>query len=479
MTELEQSPDVELADDVAIKMSKGRRTAYVIAVFCGIVSYMLIYYAVSTVATTIVTDIGGAAIFALLFTVGLLTESVIKPTTPRLSDYFTKRRLVILGSLLLSIQAAICMFAPNMPVFLIGRGIGGLGGAFLFVLGIASFSEILPTAERAKYLGIYGTVLALAGSAGPVVAGFIVDVTGGNWRMAFFLPLFFAAISTVVAFIFAPRQKADSAVKQGSFDLAGALLLGLALICLIGLLSFGGVYFEWASLVSVALVVGVVVFLILFICAERKKGLTAVGPLSLFSQKIFTAALLFALLATCAQCYAYYGPAFVQNVMGLNATTAGLMVTIPSLLSIALSTLLGVWLSKSGRYKGIMLAGSLALALLFLFLSFMNPETGTFLLLANGAVFFGIGNTISNFASVATVQAKMSLQLIGVATSLVMFAQTLGTMIFISIGGAVFNMFSDPADGYAWIFRGCVGLCIVGLALVVLLMPKDASASKS
>jgi MFS family permease len=472
MTVEEQSASPELEDDVAIKMPKGRRTAYVIAVFSAIASYMFIYYGVSTVATTIVSDIGGSAVFALLFAMGLLTQSVFQPTTPRLSDYFTKGRLVILGSLLLLAQAGICMIAPNMPVFLIGRGIGGLGAAFLFPLGIASFSEILPIGERAKYLGIYGTVIAISGMAGPVVAGFIVDATGGNWRMAMALPLLLAIIATVIAFFTAPRQNVENTTGQGSFDAAGAFFLGVTLICLVGLLSFAGVYFEWFSTISALLIAGFVVFLILFIFAERKKGLTAVVPLSLFKSRVFTVALSFAFLLTCANCYVYYGPAFVQSVMQGNATTAGLMVTIPSLLSIVLSTLLGVWLSRSGRYKGILLAGALALGLVFLLLSLMGPGTSVFLLLANGTVFFGIGNTIANFASIATVQAKMDPKLIGIATSLVMFAQTLGTMILIAIAGAVFNLFSVAADGYAWIFRGSMVLCIIGLALV-LLLPRD------
>jgi hypothetical protein len=74
--------------------------------------------------------------------------------------------------------------------------------------------------------------------------------------------------------------------------------------------------------------------------------------MSLFKVRVFTVALLFAFLLAGAQCYVYYGPAFVQSIMGLNATTAGLLVTIPSLLSIVLSTLIGIWLSKTGRYKG-------------------------------------------------------------------------------------------------------------------------------
>jgi MFS family permease len=477
MTTEEQAPSTELIedaaiDDVAIKMPKGKRTAYVVSVFCAIASYLFVYYGVSTVATTIVEEIGGAAVFALLFAMGLLTQSVFQPTTPRLSDYFTKGRLVILGILLLLAQAALCMIAPSLPVFLIGRGIGGLGAAFVFPLGIASFSEILPTKERAKYLGLYGTVIAISASAGPVVTGFIVDATGGNWRMAMAIPLLLAVIAAVMAFMTAPRQKIAGTSTEGSFDVAGAVSLGLMIICLVGLLSFAGVFFEWMSWISALLAAGTIVFLVLFLLAENKKGLTAVVPLSLFKNRIFTLVLLFGFLLACANCYVYYGPAFAQSVMGENATVAGLLMTIPSLLSIVLSTLLGVWLSKSGRYKGLLLVGAIALAVTFLFISLMGPGTSVFLLLANGAVFFGIGNTIFNFAPTAAVQAKMDAKLIGVATSLVLFGQTLGSVIIIAIAGAASNLFPAVADSYAWIFRGSLVLCIIGLALAFFL-PKD------
>ena len=80
------------------------------------------------------------------------------------SVYITCLGIFELGSL-------ICGAAPNSTTLIVGRAIAGLGSAGMFSGAITLVVYLLPLEKRPAYMGIFGSVFAVASVAGPLLGG--------------------------------------------------------------------------------------------------------------------------------------------------------------------------------------------------------------------------------------------------------------------------------------------------------------------
>ncbi|MFB9683621.1 MFS transporter [Amycolatopsis plumensis] len=103
-----------------------------------------------------------------------------------LGDVFGHRRVVLTGFALFGTASAACGLATTAPLLVAARAGQGLGAALLLPGTLAVITNAYPGhAERARALGIWAGVSALALAAGPVLGGAIVTAVG--WRPVFWL----------------------------------------------------------------------------------------------------------------------------------------------------------------------------------------------------------------------------------------------------------------------------------------------------
>jgi len=135
-----------------------------------------------------------------------------------LGDVFGHRRVVLTGFALFGTASAACGLAGTAPLLVAARAGQGLGAALLLPGTLAVIANAHPGhAERARALGIWAGVSALALAAGPVLGGAIVSATG--WR-----PVFWLNVPVVLAAAFATRRLAPRGerVPGRRIDVAGA-----------------------------------------------------------------------------------------------------------------------------------------------------------------------------------------------------------------------------------------------------------------
>ena len=143
-----------------------------------------------------------------------------------LGDLFGRRPLLIGGALLAAACSVVCVFSPNIEVFVIARLLAGFFGATGPVLARSVVSDRFEGAQRARYYALLGVVVGVAPVAAPALGGVVVAL--GSWRYVFVL---LAVVSLVLALCVVrwvpeslPPQRRGKGGVGASFAAMGTLL---------------------------------------------------------------------------------------------------------------------------------------------------------------------------------------------------------------------------------------------------------------
>ena len=149
-----------------------------VLILASLASFMVALDAtvVATALTTIHRDLG-VSIANLEWTVNAYTLSfaVLLIPAAALGDRFGRRRLFVAGLLLFIGASAACALAQTIGWLIAARTIQGCGAALVLPLALTLLSAAFPPEQRARALGIFGSISGLALIAGPVVGGFIAQ----------------------------------------------------------------------------------------------------------------------------------------------------------------------------------------------------------------------------------------------------------------------------------------------------------------
>jgi predicted MFS family arabinose efflux permease len=227
-------------------------------------------------------------------------------------------------------------------------------------------------------------------------------------------------------------------------------LLTAAASLLLVWVTFAGDRYAWLSWQSAAFAGGALLLSLAFVVAERHAK-DPVLPLWLFRTRTVVLAIA-ASLAIGVAIYAgsTYLSQYFQLAEGRTATLAGVL-TLPLVLGLALaSTVGGRIVTATGRWKPLLVAGTLLIAAGLALLGLTRHDTPYWkLALAMGLLGIGLGATLQNL--VLAVQNQVGLRELGAASSAVSFFRTLGGTIGVSALGAVLagRVGRFTADGLA------------------------------
>jgi MFS family permease len=328
----------------------------------------------------------------------------------------------------------ICGLAQNTPQLIAARAFQGLGMGGLQALVQVVIAAMIPPRQRGRYNGYLGAVMALATVGGPLAGGVIVDTSWLGWRWCFYVGVPFA----VVALIILQKTLHLSSVRRegAKVDYLGATLIAAGVSLLLIWVTFVHQNFAWISWQTAAMVGGALVLLVLALIVEANVA-EPIVPLRILAQR--TPVL--AILASLAVGMALYGGAvflgqYFQIGRGYSPTKAGLM-TIPLMGGVLVaSTISGLLISRTGRIKPYIIAGTLVLVGGFGMLGTIDHATALWYV-GIGMALVGIGVGLSMQNLILAVQNTVALRDIGAASSTVTFFRSLGGTIGVSVLGAV------------------------------------------
>ncbi|HQF02375.1 MAG TPA: MDR family MFS transporter [Phycicoccus sp.] len=398
-----------------------------LGMFVASISQMI----VSPAMPRIVAELGGMDHYSWVAIAAMLVSAVTVPIVGKLSDLYGRRGFYIAGLAVFMAGSIVAGFAQSFGILILGRAIQGFGMGTLMPLSQTIIGDIIPARQRGKYQGIMGSVFGLSSVAGPITGGWITDHFG--WRALFFvsLPVGLVALFFIARFLHLPFQRRDAKV-----DVAGIVLLAVGLTTSLLATSWGGTTYAWSSGTILGLYAVGVVALIAFVWVETKAE-EPVLPLRLFKSSVFSFSVIASFIIAMAMFGAMiYIPVFAQGVVGINATNSGLVLMPMMVGMIVLGIVSGALVTRTGRYKEIMLLGVAIMGVGQWLLSRMD-HTATQTQLTVAMIVFGIGLGMAMQLYTLVVQNGAEQRDMGVATASTQFFRNVGSTVGIAIFGTV------------------------------------------
>lgn len=388
---------------------------------------------VSTSMPRIIADLGGdQAAYTWVITASLLATAVSTPIWGKLSDLLDRKMLLQISLVLFVIGTVAAGFSQSTPVLIGLRVVQGLGAGGLMSLVFVAVALIISPRERGKYMGLVGGIMAVATIGGPLLGGIITDSFG--WRANFFIGVPFAIAAIII--IHKTLHLPPSTRTKVSIDYLGAVLLTVGVSLLLIWVSMGGTQFEWASLQSYLLIGGSVASLIAFVITEFMVS-EPIVPMSLFKNRTFTLAVIASIAVGVAMfATSVFLAQYFQLARGANPTQSGLM-TIPMVVGqMVASIAIGQLISRFGKWKGWVVAGSALVLIGVSLMSTLRYDTDflwvSVYMITLGA---GLGMVMQNLT--LAVQNDTPIEQLGTASSSVNFfrsvAGTIGVTVMSSI----------------------------------------------
>ncbi|MFE2390278.1 MFS transporter [Streptomyces althioticus] len=403
-----------------------------LGMFCAILSSTI----VTNALPEIVSDLGGGqSAYTWVVTASLLTMTASTPLWGKLADLISKKALVQTALVVFVIGSIVAGTAQNPGMLITARAIQGLGGGGLAALAQIIMAAMISPRERGRYSGYLGATFAVATVGGPLLGGVITDTSWLGWRWCLYVGVPFALIALVVL---QKTLNLPLVKREVKVDWAGAFFVTAAVSLLLVWVTFADDKYDWMSWQTGVMVGGAVVLTLIFLLVESRAS-EPIIPLRLFRNHTITLASLASLFVGIAMfAGTVYFSQYFQLARDKSPTMSGVM-TIPMIGGLFISsTVSGIIITKTGRWKAWLLTGGVLLTAGLGLLSTIRYDTpywhiGLFMALMG----LGVGMMMQNL--VLCTQNQVAPSDLGAASSVVTFFRSLGGAVGVSVLGSVMS----------------------------------------
>ncbi len=395
----------------------------------------------------------------------------------RLADRFGHRRIFMVGVIGFIIASASAGLAASTGWLLVSRAIQGTSAAFLAPAALALLTLLFTQPkERAKALGIWGTVAGLGSVAGVLLGGILTSLFG--WSAVFFINV---PVGVLVAVVIPILVTKDPETKNMKTDWAGAVTVTTGLMAIVSALSVAK---QAGFPITLALAAIGIALLVSFVLIE-KRSTDPLVPLSIFRKASVTSGNLAMLLIGGATVGLFFAlSVYMQKVLQYDALTTGLAQLPLAGSLVIVAGIVPVAIHRLGtKWTLVLSLVVLAIGLIWLSLAPSNASFITDLLGSTILVGGGLGGAFVSSTELAVSGVTKSDE--GLASGLVNTSQQIGGAVGIAILASIAAIRTDflasaggsPSQaltgGFSWVFIGAALFAIVGALLVIVIQRKD------
>ena len=448
-------------NDPALGLERRAKFEILGAILLGMFLAALDQTIVGPVLPRIVTELKGADYYTWVVTIFLVTSTITVPVYGKLSDLYGRRPLLLFGITLFLVGSALSGLSQTMWQLILFRGLQGLGAGAIFPIALAVIGDLFTPAERGKYQGLFGGIFGIAFLIGPGLGGFLTD--NFSWHWVFFVNLPIGIVALAVIGRLLPNIKGHR--RDIRIDYLGVVTLTLGLMPILVGLTVAETS-QWSDPAVWGSIAAGVVLLAVFVVVEARAA-EPIIPLHLFRSRTFSASMVAIFLATFGFGAAIiFLPLYFQIVEGATATASGYKL-LPFLVGLIISSIAsGIIVSRTGRYKAVVLVGLVILTVGLALMTNLRADTPDLIL--SGWMFvagFGVGPTFAVFTII--VQNAVPFSELGAATSDLTLFRQIGTTMGLTLAFTFFR------DNLTW---GLLHDQIVAAGAPVALVPTSPPA---
>jgi EmrB/QacA subfamily drug resistance transporter len=381
-----------------------------------------------------------------------------------LGDIYGERRVFTLGVAAFGLISVVCALAPTMDILIAARALQGAAGALVTPSSLAIIVAAFSQEQRGAAIGSWTAWGAISSIIGPLVGGWIVDVS--TWRLIFALnvPLVIAAIFLILAAV-PPSER----VSGRRLDVTGALL------CALGLAGFVYALIEqprygWGDPMILVTLLGGIGLFAAFLVHERRTP-EPMLPLGLFRRRNFAVGNgeTLAMYAGLSILF-FFLVIYLQQVAGYTALESGLTTLPVTLVMFALSRRFGALADRLGP-RLFMGAGPFVAAGGILLLLGTGREVAYLTDLLPALLLFSLGLSMTVAPLTATVLADADERDAGIASAVnnavarvagLIGISAMGVVVASTLAGDTFAPNQDSVEAFHEVVVVCAVLVAAG-----------------
>jgi MFS family permease len=427
--------------------------------------------AISTAMPVVAEELQAVRSYGLAFSIMLTAELLGTVVSGLWSDRRGAVPVLVVGQLLFAAGSVVAGLAGTFPVLLVGRAVAGFGAGLNVVALYVVVGRVYPESVRPRVFSWVSAAWVLPSLIGPPVAGWLTSTF--SWRWVFLVVLVPMTLTFTVILQQRDRLAGDVNVQasdSGPDRSAQRRLvwLGLVIALAAGVMQVGAERLVPLHPVTlVATVVGLCGVVLTYPrivprgTLRMARGLPATMLSRLLLSGTFNGAMTFVPLMLVAE-------------RGLSPTLSGLMLTIG-----ALGWSFGSWVQGDLRFAHrkpqLISWGGAGLASGIVVLALVAALDLHYGVVAVGAVLTGLGMGLATSStSVLTLTLSPSAEH-GAASASLNLSDVLGSVLGLSLSGAVFAGLHNPAGSDVPVFV-LMWLVLAGLASLVVLSGRRTRA---
>jgi EmrB/QacA subfamily drug resistance transporter len=435
----------------------------VLAVCCLSVGVTGINLTIVNVALPSISKDLHASVSSLQWTVSTysLVMACLLLLSGSMADRFGRKRVFQLGLTLFSFGSLLCGLAPGVGWLIAFVSVQAAGGSMLNPVAMSIIASVFTDCgERARAIGVWGSVIGITIAIGPVLGGLLVG--GIGWRSVFWVNVPIGTAAIVLARRFVPESRA---ARGRAFDLPGQALI-IVLFASIIAATIEGPRRGWADPWIVGLLALAVLALIGMLVVEPRRSEPLID-LRFFRSPPFSGANVISLVMSAGLGgFLFLNTLYLQDVRHLSPLRAGLMI-IPLAVGQAVAANVSGRLVASRRNRLPLTLGGALLATGGFLLVPLTAHTPSAYLLAAYAV-FGLGAGTVSPPLTHTAISGLPADQTGVAGALAASARQFGISVGVAVTGSIVAStgarFINSSHA-AWAVLGGCGLVTLALGI--------------
>ncbi|MEH7235000.1 MFS transporter [Bacillus sp. JJ1562] len=380
-----------------------------------------------------------------------IVSAIFLPIIGRLSDYYGRKRIFLIGLLLVLISSVLAPMSNSMMMLLCMRLIQALGTSALYPAGIGMVRLYIKQNQN-RVIGTLAVFATTSAAFGPTISGLLIQY--GGWPVIFYVNLPVILLSALLTWFYIPK---DEPTRGTAFkwDVVGMILFSAFITSwMVFLLSMEGGFDVWSLILSIGLS-------ILFYSYEKKKTDPLINVVFLrknptisviYAQYILSTLIFFSILL--------FTPIYLQEVIELGPNYTGLMMLALSIFAMITTPIATRWAERVG-YRIPLLVGT-GIGIVGVAFLYTTTKNSSLLWIVMVLAVFGISNGLMNISLQNLLYTFISVAQTGIASGLLMTSRFIGNILASSIYGVVF------AIGLNDMSKNSMTIVLLAVSLVII-----------